>query len=305
MTVFIDYREDIPIANAVKVDGLEADTGADFMLSRLSVPCKTRSLLDRHIDGGAILCQLKIGEDLASSVGDRLNDSLARMRSITKRTASHFLLFIGTIGCNNEGSATINGHRTHRNISFATLDGACIGWIARGGVYYALPRIEMLDGWAHAMERRLGEYDANQYHYAFNQQDMPDDLDEPLQIPVAVRDSRRVLIGFRGLGPNLVNRVWDYCGGDFKACLAFLTDPMSAGKVQDVGVKTIASIRRQCGLSDADGYFGWDRDAVDTDEIIRSAGKQVDTLLVKSKRSAEQVAADTTLLFGNKNGARR
>lgn len=292
MTIFIDAREGIPLPSATRVENLEAWTGADIMLSRLSLPCKTRALLMKHIESGAILIQLKIGEDLAGSVGDRLNESLARMRSVTLRTASHWLLFVGVLTCDNEGSANINGYRTHRNLSFATIDGAIVGWIARGGVYYALSRIGLLEGWCNAMVRRLGEYEAEQYKYIFGQQDMPDDLDTPLQIPVAVKDARRVLIGFRGLGPNLVNRIWSYCG-DFKSALAFLTDPQSAGKLEDVGPKTIASIRRQCGLSESDGYIGWGRDAVDAPEPVAVV-----------KRTQEQLAKDRADLFGKrKNGA--
>ena len=288
MTVFIDSRERIPIDNAVRVEDLEAGTGADIMLSRLSMPCKTRALLEKHMDSGAILVQLKIGEDLAASVGDRLNDSLARMRSVTKRTASHWLLFIGVLGCDKEGSATINGYRSRGSLSFASIDGAIVGWMARGGVYYTLPHIGLLDAWVHAMERRLGEYDAHQYHYAFSQQDMPDDLDTPLQIPVRVTDARRVLIGFKGLGPETVNKVWSHCG-DFKAALMFLTDPASAGVIEGIGAKTIASIRRQCGLSESDGYFGWERD----EPIPQRFGN-----LTPVVRSAEQVAKDTADLFG-------
>lgn len=294
--IFVDSREDIPIANAVKVEGLEAQTGADFMVSRLSAPCKTKSLLMKHLNSGAVLCQLKITEDLAASVGDRLNDSLARMRSVTTRPACRMLLFIGALGMNSEGSATINGHRTRRNVSFATIEGAGIGWIARGGTMpFPLPRIEMLDGWAHAMERRLAEYAAEPVKHVFSQQEMPDELEGELQIPVRVKDSRRVLIGFRGLGPKLVNRVWEYCGHDFKACLAFLTDLSSVGKVEDISVKTICSIRAQCGLGEGDGYIGWSRDAVDAPETV--APKRVP--------NAATIAKDTQDLFGKKRNEAR
>lgn len=293
MTVFIDSREDIKLTGASKVENLEQWSGADLMLSRLTMPCKTRALLDKHIDAGAILVQLKVGEDLAASVGDRLNDSLARMRSVTKRTASHWLLFIGVLGCDKEGSATINGYRSRGSLSFATIDGAIVGWMARGGVYYTLPRIEMLDAWCHAMERRLAAYDAHQYHYAFSQQDMPDDFDTPLQIPVRVTDARRVLIGFKGLGPETVNKVWKHCG-DFKAALMFLTDPSSAGVIEGIGAKTIASIRRQCGLSESDGYFGWDRDTpepMSVKEIIAATHRI---------RTQAEIDRDTADLFGKK-----
>lgn len=295
--IFADSRaSEINIPNAIRVDGLEGWTGADIVISRLAMPCKSKALLMRHVDEGAILAQIKLGEDLAASVGERLVDSIARMREVTRRIPQHWLVFVGSLGCNAEGSALINGHRTHQSVSYSTIEGALCNWIARGGVYHNVPREDMLTAWANGMDRRLGQFHAQAYKYALSTPDFPDDdpsiHDQALQLPVRVRDARRVLMGFEGLGVERVNRVWDYCGGDFKTCLAFLTDPASASKVEGIGAKIIASIRKQCGLAEGDGYIGWGRDAVDEPVVTRT-------------RTKAEVAADTQLLFPKHNGARR
>ncbi len=295
MTIFVDARAgEIQIAGCTRVEGLEAWTGADLMVSRLTLPCKTKALLMKHIDEGAVLVQVKLGEDLPSSVGDRLVESIARMRECTRRIPQHMLLFVGVLGCDSEGSALINGHRTRLSLSYATVNTAIMDWMARGGMYYSIPNEAMLDAWARGFEANLNKYHTQAYRYALSTPDLPDDMpnpDEPLQIPVRVMDARRVLIGFRGLGPELVNRIWAYCGG-FKESLAFLTDPQSVGKLEGIGPKTIASIRKQCGLTDSDSYIGWGHDAVDA--LIPQRFPE----LTPVRRSAEAIAKDTLDIFG-------
>jgi hypothetical protein len=256
MTIFVESRAtEINLPNAKRVEGLEALTGADMMISRLTLPATTRALILKHLYESALLIQCKFGEDLAASVGDRLNDSLARMISMTRRTALHWLLFVGTLACDFDGIAFIDGHKTHVGMKFDTIDGAIVGWLARGGVYYSLSRKGLLAPWCEDMERRLGQYNAEQYKYILSKPEFPDDLpsvhDDALQIPIRVKDARRALIGFNGLGVELVNRLWEFCG-DYKSVMQLLTDPDSAGKVEGIGKGTIASIRKQCGLQDGD-----------------------------------------------------
>lgn len=298
MTIFVEARaSEINIPNAKRVENLEAWSGADVMVSRLAMPCTTHALFKRHVLEGALLMQVKRGEDLAASAtNDRLVESIARMRECTRRIPQHWLVFVGTLGCNDEGSALINGHRTRLSLSYATIDGAICDWIARGGVYYNVPKESMLPMWVASMERRLAKYDAQAYRYALSTPDYPDELpnaDDPLQLPIRVRDARRVLVGFTGLGVETVNKVWEFCGHDFKSALAFLTDANSVGKLEGIGPKTIASIRRQCGLEEGDGYIGWGRDASDTAERPSD-----------EKPSEEQLDKDMSDLFG-KSAKRR
>lgn len=177
MSIFIESRaSEINIPSGIRVDGLEEWTGADILISRLMMPCKNRILLSKHIEGGAIMAQIKYGEDLAASIGDRLNESIARMREVTRRIPQHWLIYVGTLGADSEGFALINGQRTHMGLSFATVDGGICGWIARGGVFYQLSRVGLLSEWCCSMERRLEEYHTHYYKYVFGKPNFPDDL---------------------------------------------------------------------------------------------------------------------------------
>lgn len=297
--VYIEAKaKEVNLPNAVRVDNLERWTGADFIISTLKMPMKTFPLLMKHVDSGCLLIQYKQGEDLAASVGDRLNNSIARMREVTRRTAQHYLLFVGTLGCDHEGSAQINGHRTHRNVSWVTIDGAIVGWLARGGVYYNLPREGLLAPWVQFMERRLDEYAAHQYKLVYNTKDYPDDLpsiqDDSLQLPVRVRDARVTLLSLPGLGVELVERVWAWCGPSLKVCLSFLTDVNNAGRVEGIGKAKIERIREYFALDAGEAL--WIRS--DVEDISAHAVAEMRSMTpAQRKRTVER---DTDELFGRK-----
>lgn len=298
MSIFIEAKaNEIQIPTAKRVANLESWSGADILISRLAMPCTTHALFMRHVSEGALLIQVKLGEDLAASVGDRLNNSIARMREVTRRVAQHYLLFVGTLGCDAEGSVIINGHRSHRNVSWVTIDGAIVGWLARGGVYYNLSREGLLAHWAQSMERRLGQYHALQIKYVYNTRDYPDDLpsmqDDPLQLPVRVRDGRVTLLSLPGLGIELVERVWQYCGS-LKASLSLLTDESMAGKVEGVGKKKIDSIRAYFGLDAGESL--WLRSEVE--EISARAVAEMRKLSPVERKG--KMERDTLELFGAK-----
>lgn len=299
MNVFVDARAtEINIPTAKRVANLEAWSGADLMISRLSMPCVTRALFNKHVDEGALLIQVKFGEDLAASVGDRLNSSIARMRECTRRVGQHWLIFVGILTCDHEGSAHINGHRTHRNVSWVTIDGALVGWLARGGVYHNISRESLLAPWCQFMEKRLDEYHAHQYKLVYNTKDYPDDLpsiqDDSLQLPVRVRDARVTLLSLPGLGVKLVERVWAYCGPSLKVCLAFLTDVQNAGTVEDIGKAKIERIREYFALDTGEAL--WIRS--DVEEISAHAVAEMRSMTpAERKRTIER---DTDELFGRK-----
>lgn len=263
MTIFVEAKaSELSLPKAIRVEHLEEWTGGDMLISTLSVPCKTRALLQKHIDSSALIVQVKLGEDLAASVGDRLNEHIARMRECTRRVAQHWLLFIGVLTCEGSGDALINGRKTHMGMKFDTVDGAIVGWIARGGVYYSLSRIGLLESWCEDMERRLGQYEAQQYKMVLHQTDYPADLpniaDDPLQIPIRVTDGRLTLVSLPGLGIELVERTWAYCG-NLKSSLNFLTDVSNASKVEGIGKLKIERIRKYFGLEDGE-QLSWSSD---------------------------------------------
>lgn len=125
--------------------GLEANTGADVMISPTGLPFpRNDKFLQVHIDNGAKLIQLKFGHDLPGSIVDgRLSEALSRMLKVTsQRTWQCLFLYIGTIGRDDtKGMATINGQLTYGKtpMKWWYIDQAINYWMERGGIYYNLP----------------------------------------------------------------------------------------------------------------------------------------------------------------------
>ena len=59
--------------------GLEAMTGADFLVTPSSHPCTSESLIRFHLSRGAVLINRKSGLDFISSIGSRIKETVCRM----------------------------------------------------------------------------------------------------------------------------------------------------------------------------------------------------------------------------------
>ena len=254
--IFVEaLAREVNIPDARRVAGLEAITGSDLMVSRLSIPATNRTLITRHIQAGALLTQVKFGEDIASSIGDRLNESLARMVENHARQCQCVLLFVGILTADASGKALINGRKTHLEHDYHAVKRAMSKWVLRGGVVHELSREGLLEQWCKDQERLLNDCFEHSVKHVYQLGDYPDSPpvnDDPLQLPLRVTDGRRLLINLPGLGIELVERVWAYAG-DTKSCLRFLTDTRSAGQVEGIGSGKIAKIRAYIGLAADDG----------------------------------------------------
>ena len=242
------------IPGAITWPGLEAMTGADLLLSALDAPASTETLIRKHITAGALLVQRKSGADLVHSLGDRLNSSLARMHEAApRRSAQHVLLFTGRLTCDPDGQALIDGHDTMQK--FWPVQAGLARWGDRGGVVETLPSDAMIPAWVEMRLKHLKEYatreGATKLVYPPNELPMdPPAPDDPLQLPIAVRDGRVVLAQLRGIGPKLAERIWEYTGRNLGWALTLLTDTGSPEihKIPGIGVTTIHNIRQQLGL---------------------------------------------------------
>lgn len=242
------------LPNAIVSPGLEALTGADLLLSALDAPASTETLIRKHIAAGALLVQRKSGADLVHSIGDRLNSSLARMHEVApRRAAQHVLLFTGTLTCDADGQALIDGHDAMGK--FWAVTAALARWGDRGGVVETLPTDAMIPQWVEMRLKHLREYAAPEgavrFVYPPNEVPMdPPAADDPLQLPIAVRDGRVVLAQLRGIGPKLAERIWEYTGRNLGWALTLLTDEGSPEtvKIPGIGLQTIRNIRQQFGL---------------------------------------------------------
>ena len=141
MPIIVDTSElrttsNLPhIPGAGKSDALEAISGADLMVTTLDLPAHSDTMVRYHAERGALLVQRKTGMDLVHSVGDRLNDSLARMHEVAPKQSQRILLFIGVLTCNRDGDAVIDGRNT--TMKYWHVQGALDKWCDRGDVIVA------------------------------------------------------------------------------------------------------------------------------------------------------------------------
>jgi ERCC4-type nuclease len=248
--IYIDISEtrtssNMPhIENAIPVDNLEALSGADFMISNLKMPPTNKALIQMHLTKGhALLVQRKQGHDLASSIGERLNTSLTKMRSLGARQAQCVLLFIGTLNMNQEGNAIINGQEAHAK--YWSIQGAVSKWHDRGGVVEFLPRVRLLEAWMQLKEQHVKEYAKSPIKRVYHEPPiLAQNSENALQIPVIVNDGRNLLATIPGIGETTAQSLWDEFKGDLSLIICWLCNPESdTNRVHGVGPKTIEKCR--------------------------------------------------------------
>lgn len=255
------------LRDVVSVDGLEALTGADLMLSVLSAPASTEVLIRKHIAAGAILVQRKSGEDLINSMGAHLNDSLERMFWLTKRPAQNVLLFSGLLAADHLGMALVDGRTSTR--SYAAALGALSRWAWRGGVVETVAGDEHIPGWCAMKLHHLEEYaagDVSKMSYPETALYTRDPLD-PFQTLIRVHDGRVTLATLPGIGEKTADELWTWGDGNLARILDALCDPQTLkrkDKPRGVGPATIRAVRL---------WMGYDREKASTAQpVIAPAG---------------------------------
>lgn len=259
MAVFVDPTEGAatsrlpPIPHAVVVPELEALTGADLMLSVLDMPATTPTLIRKHCAAGALLVQRKSGQDLVNSLGDHMTDQLARMHEVGTRQSQRVLLFTGCLSMGENGVAVIDGRDAMGR--FWAAQAGLARWNDRGGVVETLPSDVFIPQWVERRLKHLAEYatPAGEVRFVYPPNEFPMDPplpDDPLQLPIRVRDGRVVLASLAGIGPKLAERIWEFCGENLGWALTLLSDEASpkVHKIPGIGVQMIRNIRQQCGL---------------------------------------------------------
>lgn len=257
-----DEKRHIPIPDSyIEHPTLEQWTGADFMVSPLSIPAHSKTLLAKHLKAGAFLVQRKKGNDFVGSISDTGNlwDMLDRMKQFCREfypdaaAAQRVILSIGAYLGHGEEKLTVNGKPPKVNISYWQLQGA-IERIAERGCTYAniSPGPDMFYKWIITKERHAVEnLKSPTKHVVPKPGAVYEPGDKSLQELVVVRDARRTLITFPGMGEAKVNAVWDYSNKNLAKALTFITDPLllkEEGRPGGVGKGLIADWRTWLGL---------------------------------------------------------
>jgi hypothetical protein len=241
--------QELEIPEAVVVPALEGLTGADFMVSPAKMPPTSAKLVERHIEMGAVLIQRKSGMDLISSLGPRLDDSLATMRTIPGIAPFQcVLMFCGAITVAPSGMAVIDGRFTET--PYINVISAIDAWNMRGGTFIWLKDNSFVPEFLLGKEKRIIQYLDKQTKQVYP---------PPLQNLELVNDYRVTLATFPLIGEGRANRIRDHLvknkmGDSLLQALIMMTNG-DIVQPDGTGATIRAAVREWLGLPD-----GWNLD---------------------------------------------
>lgn len=230
-----------------------------MLISIAAYPVRTEALLIKHIESGALLVQHKDSLDVITSLGERLDDSLARMCSIAFRQYQRVLLTIGLFA-EHRGEVCVNGHDT--GVKWIQYQGAMSKWGKRGGCIENVDKAALIPAWCELQLKHLQEMRDKPLKPVYQRGRMPDGaamVDDPLQLCIPVRDARNTLISIPGVGPELAEWLWRVTGGNLGYALTLLTHPEAAtlhdDKPRNLGPALIGKCRAYFGIERETDYI--------------------------------------------------
>lgn len=231
------------VERASALPDLEARTGADILITPLSMPVGTDHLLRRHCQAG-VLVQRKSGGDLVSSLTDgRLYRSLAKMLDWTDKP---WLAFAGTIEARGQ-MGIVDGRPS---LSYAALIGALDWWQLRGGYLTILSDDQALVGWVgHWLDRLrvLSEQPEKE-------------IAREAQQKLALEGPTAILTALPGIGRERANALLDAAQNNPIRALVKLV--AGVDKVPGIGKQTRSAVREWIGLGESDQVLVVDQDLV-------------------------------------------
>jgi len=215
----------------ISVPNLEAMTGADIMVSPdIGLPNPSTELwIEKHIESGALLIQVKIAHDLTQSIeDDRMKNSLSKMLQTGAMPWQCILLFIGFVGYSEE-SVLINKQAPHgRKMTWGQVDSALNLWQLRGGsITFPLPsgkRLnEKLENYQRIINKIIVDKETERLFYpitpAYIEEITVDTDIDPVtkewfnaQNLVTITDSRNGMMSFPDMGIERVKSIWEWMG---------------------------------------------------------------------------------------------
>lgn len=246
------------------VPALEEATGADLIISPFPAPVAPGTL-PLHVRNGALLVQVKRGLDLISSVGNRLWESLARMRETGARQWQCVLLTTGVFLPDPRTGECIvaeptlhpDGHVEWRYLThpqprpYQAVESCLRHWTWYGGVVVQLPSNDV-EGWARRTEARLLEKVGQSVKEIWPD---PPEFDDPLVGLERVRDWRAILAAFPGIGPEkatALRKAMQEAGArdSLIQAIIWITDGLAAKHVPGWGKVLQQRVREVLGLEE-------------------------------------------------------
>lgn len=235
-----------------------------MMISLLDFPATTDVLIKKHIDNCALLIQVKHGNDLISSFGDRLAKSISKMRKAGAYQFQCVLLYTGKFEVSSVGNMVVNGYKT--DVSYTNFLMALDTWHDRGGVTVHLESPDQLEEYCISRLKSLRKHIDSQFKKVY---------ELPLQSVEIVSDWRTTLATFPLIGEKRADAIQNTMlkinlGNQLLDALKYITDT-KRNPVNGLGKSIHDSARAWLGLPD-----GWDLDI--TPAILQEIPSENDKL---------------------------
>ena len=254
MLILVDTTEERFVPDNLKeycrfVSGLEDLTGADFIITPLTIPSSNESLLRRHAEEGICVQRKTIGDFVQSLRDERIWFQLERMHKVTSRP---YLLIIGDLKCNRDGKAIIDGRES--DWEYSNIIAAEDWWEIRGGYGPRwLSREGLIYSWCYMWATRLENR---------NREDGwgKKVISRPIQQGIYEAPAlQRTLLTFPGLGSEkaeaVYNRTVERCG-DVPPTLTDVLLVLQEDKIPGIGKGIKEKLLRYVGWQPEDEQVG-------------------------------------------------
>ncbi len=244
--------------HSIPCDGLEALTGADFVLSKL--PINPVSNLDWHRENRSLFVQRKTGYDVFSF--EQTNVEIARMKAVGLSFQHCKILFIGRCYPDKTGLAVIDGQKPHGEITYETFEKRIALMVGRGIEFCHLPSVNELETWIKARVGAIQDMDNEPVKNVVAKpfvswQSEDEDIWQELRTPAKDSPEYSLVCGFDKLGPKRIKAAIQACQDNFFPVtglniLKVLTQLNEKGKpafkVTGWADKSVAEMRQTLGL---------------------------------------------------------
>jgi hypothetical protein len=228
--------------NLHPLPNLEGRTGADLMICPLGLPYPANDfLLQRNIDEGALLVQMKFGLDLMVSIIDgRYKAGQERMITTKAKPDQIILLFIGSVfEAKTDNELMINGQRVSdiipaaKSFTYSHYWTQRLLWAMRGGIFEQVVMDYKIIEWIKSAAKAIQEC-----------QDRPiRKVWQPRQSLFLVDDWRNMMINLPDIGEKKAQDIYEWL--EDKSFYGFMDALQndSLQKVDGIGKKTVEKIK--------------------------------------------------------------
>ncbi len=224
-----------------KIIGLEAQTGADILITPDALPDNVSAglglfRLNKAVNNG-VLIQRKTGSDLMGSI-PKLTEIAGRMQAA--KPIAFYLATIGKYTASADGKIIVNGRKTGWGLSGYVM--ALDAWqIAYGGALMQFDDDATFVEWLLQKDRQAVALSA-----ANNKE--PIEVRKGSSIVVSSDPRIAVLTGFPNIGEKMARAILEYVGGDLAWALVWLS--LEDETIPGVGRNSKQLWRSTMGLED-------------------------------------------------------